>query len=100
LQQQACDAKEPLGCYNLGVHAENGLGIPRNYGRAANLYRQACDMDDSWACFNLAVLYYKGRGVKADRDQAIALFRKALVLDPTMDDARKALVALGAKPQG
>jgi len=44
----ACDGDDPLGCANLAVSYENGMGVPQRTPRA--LLSRACDADWPAAC--------------------------------------------------
>jgi TPR repeat protein len=47
----------------LGVHYENGWGVPRDYAEAAKWYRLAAVRGYAIAQNNLGTLYYRGHGV-------------------------------------
>ncbi|WP_415752162.1 tetratricopeptide repeat protein [Helicobacter pylori] len=40
--KKACDLKEGMGCYNLGVLYQNGEGVEKNLKKAAQYYKKAC----------------------------------------------------------
>ena len=60
--QKACDNKNALGCYNLGVMYEEGKGPKQDYNKVADLYKQACDGGVSDSCSNLGILYKTVKG--------------------------------------
>jgi len=52
--QKACDAKNAIGCRNLGVlHNKGLLGIPKSRENARPYFQQACDLGDKPACGEL-----------------------------------------------
>ena len=61
----------------MGLVYLEGLGVPKDQGRAAELFRAACEHDQPAACSNLGVLYFKGLGVPEDAARAKALFKQA-----------------------
>jgi hypothetical protein len=62
---------------SLAKKYEAGIGIPRDYEKAATLYRKAADQGDGTALLNLGQLYREGLGVTRDPAQACKLFRQA-----------------------
>jgi len=77
LFKKACDGGDALGCSNLGVMYETGLGVNQSYTKAASLYKKACNAGDALGCYGLGVMYKKGIGIKKDYTKAIALYKKA-----------------------
>ena len=63
--------------YNLGVRYEDGQGVPKDVGKAADLYQKAANQGHAGAQFNLGLLYVYGRGVSKDLGKAAELFQKA-----------------------
>lgn len=64
--------------FNLGVCAENGLGIKKNMELAMNCYQAAVDLGHPQAMFNLGVFYAQGLGgLKKSRKAARKLFETA-----------------------
>ena len=63
--------------YNLGVRYQEGNGVTRDFGKAAELFQKAADQGYAPAQTNLGWLYKNGDGVTKDLDKAKELFRKA-----------------------
>ena len=63
--------------YRLGVCYAKGLGVARDFGRAAQWLRKAADQGYARAENDLGILYDQGRGVAADPAQAAQWFGKA-----------------------
>lgn len=64
--------------YNLGVEFFRGANVPRDYAKAANLWRRASDAEMVEASNNLGFLKYYGRlGVEQDYAEGIRLWRFA-----------------------
>jgi len=62
----------------LGQLYEQGLGVPRDIGRAYDLYRIAAQVGrHADAQYALAQMYYQGRGVAHDYGQAVDWYMKA-----------------------
>jgi TPR repeat protein len=80
IQELAIDAA--LGStdaqYNLAVEFFTGRQVPRDYAKAANLWRKASDAGSVPASNNLGFLKYYGRpGVERDYGEGIRLWRFA-----------------------
>lgn len=68
-----------LACLNLGAIYNEGVLVPRNYERSAELYRIAADMDDdnavaAMAITNLGYYYYYDYAGKQDYKKAFNCF--------------------------
>ena len=75
---QARAAAGDLEALNIvGVHHYLGLGVPRDYQRAAAAFEQAALADLPPAQYNLALLYMHGRGVNQDLHRAYGWFFRA-----------------------
>jgi TPR repeat protein len=73
----------PAQC-TLGYLYEKGLGLPRDYAKAAENYHAAALQGDSIAQNNLGYLFYTGHGVHKDLDAAFEWYRAAAEQgDPT-----------------
>eukprot|EP00698_Gefionella_okellyi_P015755 TRINITY_DN4463_c0_g1_i4.p1 TRINITY_DN4463_c0_g1~~TRINITY_DN4463_c0_g1_i4.p1 ORF type:complete len:211 (+),score=37.71 TRINITY_DN4463_c0_g1_i4:74-634(+) len=59
-----------LALYFLGLAFYIEQGAPRDYVRAAQLYRQAADQGYDWAQHALGMMYFMERGVPLDPQQA------------------------------
>ena len=57
----------------LGELYANGLGIKRNYAKAAEWYQRAADAGDREGMFALAMMRLSGRGGATNREQAVKL---------------------------
>lgn len=54
-----------------------GLGVPRDYTRAAQIYEQACAHESAAACRELATAFDSGLGVRRDVARARSLYAQA-----------------------
>lgn len=78
LIQRAADAGSAEGEHRLALIYANGeAGIPRNDGRAAELFEKAAEKGHRRAQLNLGTLYFRGQGVPRDLIQARAWLEKA-----------------------
>lgn len=80
LQRLAIDAAlgEVGAQYNLGVEFFRGSCVPKDYAKAANLWRKASDAGHTGASNNLGFLKYNGRpGVDRDYAEGIRRWRFA-----------------------
>lgn len=69
---------DTVGQYNLGVEFFRGVKVPRDYGKAATMWRKASDAGSVEASNNLGFLKYYGRpGVERDYAEGIRLWRFA-----------------------
>ena len=67
----------------LGYAYRNGLGVGRDYARAARWYRLAAEHGEPEAQYELALMYELGLGVAQDADEAAAWYgRSALQACP------------------
>lgn len=56
---------DALGCYNLGVAYNKGVGVAKDSSKAFAFTKKACDMGAAQGCANLGALYDNGGdGVK------------------------------------
>jgi TPR repeat protein len=69
----SCDEGDLRGCYNLGVAAEHGKGIPADPAAAAANYAKACEGGVGLACANLGHLHEE----RGDAERARALYHQA-----------------------
>ena len=60
-----------------GWRYEQGDGVPKDLGKAAELYQKAADQGYASAQYNLGLLYERGRGVSEDLGKAAELYQKA-----------------------
>ncbi|MGH2607496.1 MAG: caspase family protein [Tepidiformaceae bacterium] len=61
----------------VGEIFEKGLGVPPDYGAAAEWYRRGAEQGHSRAAINLGNLYERGLGVPKDASQALQWYRRA-----------------------
>ena len=66
--------------YNLAVELYRGDSIPRDYSRAAALWKQGMERGNINATNNYAYLLYYGLGIARDQGQAVALWKRAAAL--------------------
>ena len=64
-------AGEPRAQAGLGFMYYSGRGVPRDSGRAAELFRLAAEQNEPTAQLFLALMYYKSDGVPADAPLAL-----------------------------
>ena len=79
LQELAIDAAlgDALARHNLGVAFHRGEGVPRDYAKAAIMWRQSSSAGVLESYNNLGHLTYYGRGVKQDYAEGLRLWRIA-----------------------
>ena len=63
--------------FSLGLRYENGDGVPKDFGKAVELYQKAADQGHPDAQVNLGWLYENGEGVPNDLRKAAELYQKA-----------------------
>ena len=63
--------------FSQGLKYENGDGVPKDFGKAVELYRKAADQGHADAQVNLGWLYENGEGVPMDLRKAAELYQKA-----------------------
>jgi hypothetical protein len=68
---------DPAAQTYVGEIFEKGLGVPPDYGAAAQWYRRAAEKGYSRAAINLGNLLEKGLGVPKDPTQALTWYRRA-----------------------
>jgi TPR repeat protein len=79
--------------FNLGILAEDGLGEPRNMGRAEALYASAAAAENFKAQYRLGLLYFAGTLLPRDADKARLYLTQAA--EHGDKDARDMLAQLG-----
>jgi TPR repeat protein len=72
-----CNANFPIACYVLGFLHEYGMGVPKDYERALELYEGACNTGVAYACTGSAGMYEGGKGVPRDKQHADQLLQQA-----------------------
>jgi len=74
----ACEAGNPIACYNMGVMNDHGDDdIIENDNTAIEFYTKACDKNYYKACTRAAFLHEQGKDVKVDMKKAFNLYAKA-----------------------
>ena len=73
----AADQGLSMAQAHLGKFYEMGVGVERDYARAAGLFRKAADQGDPVGALRLAGLHLASYGVPQDDAMAPALFRQA-----------------------
>ena len=63
--------------YAMGVMAENGFGMPKNYPQAAQWYLKAAKQGNTDAQYNLGAMYEHGVGMPPNYQQAARWYRPA-----------------------
>src|SRR5918992_134865 len=71
---------DPKAMTMLGELYANGLGIKRDYAKAADWYQRAADAGDREGMFALAMMRLSGRGGPTNREQAVKLLASAAKL--------------------
>jgi TPR repeat protein len=84
--------------YQLAGAYYRGEGVPRDDGRAAELYRKVAEHGNFKAQHNLGSMYLEGRGVKRDEAEAVKWFRMAAAQGAAL--AQDTLGAMLAKGRG
>src|SRR5262249_24517448 len=76
-EAQLADQGNAAANFNLGLRYENGDGVPKDLGKAAELYQKAADQGYARAQVNLGWLYENGWGVSKALGKAAELYQKA-----------------------
>jgi TPR repeat protein len=76
LLEEACRARDPLGCDGLGRAYAEGRVVKKDAALAVSSFRTACDVAQSY-CVSLARAYDSGNGVPRDHPKALALYTQA-----------------------
>jgi hypothetical protein len=67
----------PEAMFLLGLCHRYGVGVARDFVRAAEWFRKAADQGNARGQFSLGVCYLDGKGVAQDYAEAVKWFRKA-----------------------
>lgn len=73
--KRSADKGDPTAQNSLGNIYYLGLGVDRDYERAAHWYERAAINGNEPALVNMGILYFQGNGVKRDLLKAFAWFR-------------------------
>jgi len=63
--------------FSLGEIYFTGLGLPRNYKNAMNLFRKSAKQGNIYAMINLGRMFLDGKGCKKNQQKAFVWFSKA-----------------------
>lgn len=63
--------------YILGVSYLNGIGVPKDAGKAVEWFSKAAEQGLAWAQNDLARCYYNGNGMPRDVRKAVEWYHKA-----------------------
>lgn len=73
----ACEAKDGLACYQLGVmHQVGGGAIKKDDAKAVAFYESACNSGNAWGCFRAGDCYQRGHGVSPDFKKATSFWKR------------------------
>jgi TPR repeat protein/serine/threonine protein kinase len=75
--EQAAEEGNCRAMVLVGDCYEEGVGVPKDYGKAMRWYRKAADAGNADAMHNIGWLYHKGLGVSQDYTEAMKWYRKA-----------------------
>ncbi|MEM7213905.1 MAG: SEL1-like repeat protein [Pseudomonadota bacterium] len=75
--RKAADANYPPAMVVLANLYHNGNAVPRNQGRAQELFESAACAGDAWAMYYLGSRYQFGRHVKKDMNLAVDWYEKS-----------------------
>ena len=77
---------------NLGSLYQNGRGVPKDLGKASELYLKAADQGNAAAQNNLGVLYRSGQGVPKDLGKQQSFIKKR----PTKEMLSRRIISAGS----
>ncbi|HEX7886915.1 MAG TPA: hypothetical protein VF474_13145 [Phenylobacterium sp.] len=97
LTTSAAENGDVNAMHNLGVYLFRGEGGPQDLTSAAQWFGKAAAAGVVESQYNLGLLYQSGSGLPKDPVRARAWFERAAAKGD--DQARKALVEMGPKPQ-
>jgi TPR repeat protein len=69
-QRLKAEAGDPEAQYDWGERYYDGLGLPQDYGLAAEWFHYAAEQGHAQAQCNLGMMYFIGRGVPQDACEA------------------------------
>ena len=95
-ETQLTDQGNAATQFNLGVHYENGDGVPKDLGKARELYQKAADQGYADAQLNLGWLYENGEGVPKDLGKQQSFIKKRL----TRETLGRRLISAGSTKTG
>ncbi|MFH0903370.1 MAG: tetratricopeptide repeat protein, partial [Pseudomonadota bacterium] len=71
---KACELGLPEGCHRIAAAYQDGTGVARDPGRAADLYEKACAQGFAESCVALGLAFRSGVGRTADATQAARFY--------------------------
>lgn len=75
--QFECSEGSAADCYTLGDWYRQGINVPKDARRAAQLFQRACTANVAIACNELGTLYEEGNGVAKNVSRALQLYQQA-----------------------
>lgn len=63
---KSCKYGSPRGCWAVGWHHQEGLGVTKNDGVARQYFISACGKGEGMGCYSYGRVYFQGIGVPAD----------------------------------
>jgi len=97
-EAQLADQQDAATNFSLGRRYYHGEGVPKDLGKAAELYQKAADQGFDRAQCGLAGFYYFGKAVPKDLGKAAEFFQKAA--DQGLADAQYGLGVLYENGEG
>lgn len=77
LAEQAAGKGDATSITLLGQLYEQGMGVPQDFGKAAEWYAKAAELGDVHAQFALGMMLVEGRGLKENKAKAAKFFELA-----------------------
>jgi TPR repeat protein len=71
---------QPQAMLSVGMLYEQGLGVPKNFGKALEWYERAAFSGEKEGYFRLGVCNEVGMGTVADMTKAVAAYEKAAAM--------------------
>lgn len=69
-----CLKKDAKACYSFAFYNHVGLGIAKDYKKAAEYYQKSCDMGILLGCDKIGMMYELGEGFQKDYKKAIKIY--------------------------
>jgi localization factor PodJL len=79
---------------------EQGLGIPRDIGKAIGLYELAAEAEEFLARVELGRIYSRGKDVAASAEKALRWYSAAVALQDRVEDCEEIQEARAYLKQG
>jgi hypothetical protein len=94
----AANHEDASAQYYLGVMSRDGLGVPKDYGKALDWFVKAGEQGDPYSQTNVGLFYVNAWGTQQDYQKAIIWFRKAA--ERGLPDAQYNLGVMYSKGEG